>query len=54
MIGTGAHGKLPVMDEVRRAAERHKVELLVLPTDQAIEILNGEPETTNAILHVTC
>jgi hypothetical protein len=53
VIGTGAYGKLPVMDEVRRAAERHKIELLVLPTDQAIEILNGEPETTNAILHLT-
>jgi hypothetical protein len=54
VIGTGAYGKLPVMDEVRRAAERRKIELLVLPTDQAIEILNGEPETTNAILHLTC
>ena len=53
VIGTGAHGKLPVMDEVRRAAERHNVALLVLPTDQAIEILNGEPETPNA-MHVTC
>jgi len=54
VIGTGAYGKLPVMDEVRRAAERRKIELLVLPTDQAIEILNREPEATNAILHVTC
>jgi hypothetical protein len=42
------------MNEVRRAVERRKIELLVLPTDQAIEILNGESETTNAILHLTC
>lgn len=48
VIGTGAYGKLPVMDEVRHSAERRKIELLVLPTDQAIEVLNGEPEDTNA------
>lgn len=54
VIGTGAYGKLPLMDEVRRAAERRNIELVMLPTYQAIEILNGEPETTNAILHLTC
>ena len=54
VIGTGAHGKLPVMDEVRRVAELREVELLVLPTYEAIEILNGDPKATNAILHVTC
>ncbi len=54
VIGTGAHGKLPVMDEVRREAERLKVELVVLPTAEAIELLKKQPEATNAILHVTC
>jgi hypothetical protein len=54
VIGTGAYGRLPVMKEVKRAAERRKVELVVLPTSKAIEILNRKPKATNAILHVTC
>jgi hypothetical protein len=54
VIGTGAHGGLPVMDDVRREAERRKVELVILPTPDAIKILHGEAEQTNAILHVTC
>jgi hypothetical protein len=32
VIGTGAYGRLPVMQEVRREAERLKIKLLVLPT----------------------
>ncbi|MBZ5514824.1 MAG: hypothetical protein LAN62_08265 [Acidobacteriia bacterium] len=54
VIGTGAHGALPVMKEVQAEAERRKVELLILPTAQAIEILRGSPAETNAILHITC
>jgi hypothetical protein len=54
IIGTGAYGRLPVMKEVQREAERRKVELVVLPTSQAIGVLNKNPEATNAILHVTC
>ena len=54
VIGTGAYGRMPVMEEVEREARRHKVKLLILPTMQAIEILQEEPEDTNAILHVTC
>jgi hypothetical protein len=42
------------MKEVKLEAERRKIELLILPTRQAIEVLNQEPEETNAILHVTC
>ena len=53
IIGTGAHGSLPVMDEVQREAKRRKVDLVVLPTSKAIEILKGEPNA-NAVLHVTC
>src|SRR5881227_2281144 len=37
VIGTGAHGNLPIMPEVQREAERHKVKLLILPTIKAIE-----------------
>jgi hypothetical protein len=53
VIGTG-EGALPVMDEVRREAKRRKVELLVLPTEEAMELLNKRAKNTNAILHVTC
>jgi hypothetical protein len=53
VVGTGT-GALPVMDEVRREAERRKVELIILPTEEAIELLKRHEENTNAILHVTC
>ena len=54
VIGTGAAGRLPVMDEVRREAARRQVTLVTAPTEEAIEALRDEPEDTNAILHVTC
>ena len=54
VIGTGANGALPVMKEVREEAERRGVELLVLPTEKAIEFLNQHAQDTNAILHITC
>ncbi len=54
VIGTGAQGALPVMDEVKREADRRKVELLSLPTSKAINVLNKETKNTNAVLHVTC
>jgi hypothetical protein len=54
IVGTGANGRLPVMDEVRREAERRGVELIVLPTPRAIEELNRGNAEANAILHVTC
>ena len=54
VIGTGAHGNLPVMDEVKNEAKRRKVELVILPTRDAVEALNKDGEGTNAILHVTC
>ena len=54
VIGTGANGALPVMKEVTLEAERRKIELLILPTSQAMDILNQQPEEANAVLHVTC
>jgi hypothetical protein len=54
VVGTGANGALPVMDEVRREAARRRVELLIVPTGEAIHALAAEPKDTNAILHVTC
>ncbi len=54
VIGTGMNGALSVMDEVKKEAARRNVELIILPTTQAIEKLKSDPEKTNAILHVTC
>jgi hypothetical protein len=54
VIGTGAYGRLPVMKEVELEAKRHKVKLLILPTNKAIEVLEEDPADTNAIIHVTC
>ena len=54
MVGTGVSGALPVMDEVRSEASKRGVELVVLPTAQAIEVLNSRSEETNAVLHITC
>jgi len=53
VVGTG-RGALPVMDDVKKEALRRKIELLILSTSEAIEVLKKNPEDTNAILHVTC
>ena len=54
VIGTGNYGSLPVLDKVKHEARRRKIELLILPTDEAIETLAKKSQGTNAILHVTC
>ncbi len=54
VVGSGKYGSLPVMDEVKEEARRRDVHLIVLPTDEAIELLRKEPAKTNAILHLTC
>ena len=53
VVGTGT-GALPVMDEVKREAKARNIELLILPTAQAIQIIKQENDDTNAVLHVTC
>ncbi len=53
VIGTGT-GALPVMDEVKREAARRHVELVILPTADAIVTLAAHPRHVNAILHLTC
>jgi hypothetical protein len=54
VIGTGAAGALPVMREIRQEARRRDVDLVILPTAQAIGVLAETPKDTNAILHLTC
>src|ERR1039458_10342780 len=53
VIGTGT-GALPVMEEVKQETNRRRIQLLVLPTAQAIQVLQENPDGVNAILHVTC
>jgi hypothetical protein len=55
VIGTGASGQLPVMDEVVEEARRRGVRLVTLPTADACRLLNDSPDgDIAAILHVTC
>jgi hypothetical protein len=39
VIGTGAYGRLPVMKEVKHEAKRRRVELVIVPTSEAIRLL---------------
>ena len=43
VVGTGASGRVPVMEEVKGEAQRRKVEPLVLPTTEAIEAAYASP-----------
>ena len=54
VIGTGAEGALPVLQQVRDEARRRKIDLILLPTAQAIGMLTQTTKDTNAILHLTC
>jgi hypothetical protein len=54
IVGTGEHGGLPVMDDVKKEAKRREVDLVIAPTAQAIAALKRHQKRTNAILHVTC
>jgi hypothetical protein len=54
VIGTGAQGALPVMRQVSDEARRRKVDLVVLPTAEAIGMLSKASKDTNAVLHLTC
>jgi hypothetical protein len=53
VVGTGA-GALPIMKEVRREAKRRHVEVIALPTKEALELLSRDSARTNAVLHLTC
>ncbi|MGH8926485.1 MAG: MTH938/NDUFAF3 family protein [Acidimicrobiia bacterium] len=55
VIGTGAGGRLPVMDQVRDLAQARGVTLVELPTAEACRVLRStKRKEVNAILHVTC
>jgi len=55
IVGTGVHGSLPVMPEVYREAEWRRVEIVTVPLNKALELLDAAgDEDAFAVLHVTC
>src|SRR4029450_12747939 len=46
VIGTGAYGRLPVMDDVKREAKDRKVKLIVLPHAEAIKVIAKHQKNT--------
>jgi hypothetical protein len=48
-----AYGNLPVMEAVKREAVRRAIELVILPSAEAMKALR-KSAGANAILHVTC
>jgi hypothetical protein len=54
VVGTGAHGSLPVMPAVVKEAKRRGVAITALPTQKAIALLRHADPDTNAVLHITC
>jgi hypothetical protein len=48
------NGNLPVMDEVKHEAVRCAVDLVIVPTEEAIRVVAKRNKDTNAILDVTC
>jgi hypothetical protein len=54
IVGTGAYGSLPLMSSVKREAARRQIQLVVLPTADAIKAIDRSAKKTNAILYVTC
>jgi hypothetical protein len=54
-IGTGAHGGLPVAEDVREEARRRGVKMVIRETPALVKMINERlPTNVNLILHVTC
>lgn len=55
VVGSGYSGRLPVLPEIEEEAARRGVDLVVVPTAEAVGMLTDrEASSVNAILHVTC
>ncbi|MDT5282876.1 MAG: hypothetical protein QOJ20_4071 [Mycobacterium sp.] len=55
IIGTGAHGSLPIMPEVVAEAARRNIDLVAVPTEQACQLIAGlKRRDVRAVLHITC
>jgi hypothetical protein len=55
VIGIGAQGQLPVMDEVYEEADRRGIRIVARTTAEACRLINeARGNEVAAILHVTC
>ncbi len=55
IVGTGANGDLPVAPDVFAEAERRGVEIVAVPTEEALGLLKDvAAKDVHAVLHVTC
>ena len=55
IVGTGAQGALPVMDEVVAEAKRRGIEIVAAPTSEVCKLLEDVKKAqAYAILHCTC
>lgn len=55
IVGTGAQGALPVMDEVVAEANRRGIEMVMAPTSEVCKLLEDlKKSQVHAILHCTC
>jgi|SRR4029453_18724239 hypothetical protein len=55
LVGTGAHGALPVMDEVLAEAKRRSIEVIAAPTAEVCQLLEEVKRgQAHAILQFTC
>lgn len=55
IIGTGVYGSLPIMPEVTEEADRRRVDLTAIPTEDACRLITSlDSREVHAVLHVTC
>ena len=55
IIGTGESGSLPIMPDVWEEAERRGVEIVAVPTEEALHLLGKvDAKHARAVLHITC
>ena len=55
IIGTGESGSLPIMPDVWAEAERRGVEIVAVPTEEALRLLEKvDTKRARAVLHITC
>ena len=56
IVGQGAYGRMRVADEARQAVKEAGIEMIALPTDEAVKRYNSlaVDRSVAAALHLTC
>jgi len=55
IVGTGDSGSLPIMPAVWAEAERRGIEIVAVPTEEALRLLRDvKAKDVYAVVHVTC